>query len=193
MNFDHLKRPFEENQIRERKGKKVNGQYLYFRYVPSEFVVERLNELGPGNWSFVIKESKVIANEVVVLGSLRIANTVKEAFGSSTIDEKKTAADSFKAASALSLTKCASLYSVPCIFHTKPNTYQQPQTSQNNYQSNQSQNEREFFQYTCDDCNVVISKAEVDFTKKYPQTYNDKQVCRTCQQKYRKGIIRRVQ
>lgn len=102
LNFDHLKRPFEENQIRERKGKKVNGQYLYFRYVPSEFVVERLNELGPGNWSFVIKESKVIANEVVVLGSLRIANTVKEAFGSSTIDEKKTAADSFKAASALS-------------------------------------------------------------------------------------------
>ncbi|SDG74271.1 Rad52/22 family double-strand break repair protein [Aneurinibacillus thermoaerophilus] len=183
MDYKQLTRPFGKDQIKIRQGRKNMSYY----YVPSQHVVERLNEIGTFNWHFTIKESKQINEEVVVLGSLTIMGNTKEAYGSAPIDDKKSVGDSFKTASALALTKAASLFGIPCVFHTKiqdnkQNTHNYPQmpTSQtNNAQPN-----------ACMDCGLIISEAEVQFSKKYAHTYKNKILCKECQQNYRN--VRRV-
>jgi hypothetical protein len=182
MDFKRLTRPFPPEQIKERLGRKN----MTYKYVPSEFVVDRLNEIGTENWSFTIKESKEIANEVVVLGSLKIKDTIKEAYGSAVIDEKRTAGDSFKTASALSLVKAASLFGIPCVFHAKPaNLQDNKQITQNYQQVPTAPQDNISSVNACMDCGLIISAAEIDFCKKYPQTYNNKILCRECQQTYR--------
>ncbi|MYL55441.1 hypothetical protein GLW08_19180 [Pontibacillus yanchengensis] len=182
MDMNRLTRPFLDSEIKVREGRKN----MQFQYIPSEYVVDRLNEIGPANWNFIIKDSKQIGNEVVVLGSLQIGNTVKEAFGSAVIDENKTAGDSYKTAQMLSLVKSASLYNVPCIFKAKLK-----QGKNNQYYNQQSNNTPQDF--NCDHCNLGITQAEINFTSKYPQIYNGQKLCRNCQKKYRNRNIQRVQ
>lgn len=195
IDFNRLTRPFSQEEIKERTGKKVNGVPMVFKYVPSHTVVSRLNEIGAENWSFVIKESKEYNNEVVVLGSLRIGNTVKEAYGSSIVAEYKDLGSTYKSASMLSLVKASSLYNIPSVIHTNLS----PKIHQNNYQQQYSAAppllERSL-PSSCKDCGVVISDAEVRFSRTYSQTYQNKELCKDCQQQYRNkqnhNDIRRV-
>lgn len=61
--FNRLLRPFPNEAIRTRKGKKN----LQFQYIPSNLIVDRLNETSL-NWSFTIKDKIVEETEVAVLG-----------------------------------------------------------------------------------------------------------------------------
>jgi hypothetical protein len=186
INFNRLTRPFLQEEIKERLGKKVNGVPMVFKYVPSHTVVSRLNEIGAENWSFIIKESKEYNNEVVVLGSLRIGDTVKEAYGSSIVAEYKDLGSTYKSASMLSLVKASSLYNIPSVIHTNI-------TPQQQYSAAPSEPS---LPSSCMDCGVVISDAEVKFSRTYSQTYQNKELCKDCQQQYRnkqnQNDIRRV-
>ncbi|MFH5183153.1 hypothetical protein ACHHV8_11265 [Paenibacillus sp. TAB 01] len=121
MNWEQLCRPFSQSEIKQRKGRKG----MYFNYVPSDSLVIRLNECGPDKWQFIIKESKEIRDEIIVLGSLTICEITKEGYGSTLIEENKGVGDCFKSASALALVKSASLFGIPCIFHAKPQNQQE--------------------------------------------------------------------
>lgn len=179
--MEQLTRPFNREQIKQRKGRK--GQY--YDFVPSIYVVERLNEIGTENWTFEVKDSKQIGNEVVVLGSLTILGNVKEAYGGAILDDKKTAGDTFKAAAALSLVKAASLFSIPCTFHNQQT--QQQNNNYNNYQQNNQQQSNQ--QFACADCGSQITQAEHNYST---NNFN-KPLCRNHQQQYRNKNIRRVQ
>ncbi|MBT2217811.1 hypothetical protein KK120_18550 [Virgibacillus dakarensis] len=184
MDFKQLTRPFDNNKIFQRVGKKVNGEYLYFDYVPSEYVVDRLNEIGTQNWNFFLKESKEIRNEIVVLGSLTIQGITKEAYGSAVIYEERGVGNSIKTASSLALTKAASLFGIPCVFHTnaRNKNNNQPQ----NQNSNVSQNS------SCDDCATPIQQNVVQYCNNNSRIFQNKKLCMTCQKNYKNGI-RRVQ
>jgi hypothetical protein len=184
MDYKQLTRPFGKDQIKIRQGRKNMSYY----YVPSQHVVERLNEIGTFNWHFTIKESKQINEEVVVLGSLTIMGNTKEAYGSAVIDDKKSVGDSFKTASALALTKAASLFGIPCVFHAKPQDNKQ--ITQNYPQVPTSTHENTTHVNACQDCGLIISVAEVQFSKKYAHTYKNKILCKECQQNYRNNMRR---
>ncbi|EIJ81778.1 hypothetical protein PB1_02525 [Bacillus methanolicus PB1] len=186
MDYNRLTRPFEPSQIRERQGKKN----MIYRYVPVYHIEERLMELPPGSWSFVVKDHFEKNGEIAVLGSLTINGTTREAWGSSAL-EGKTLGDCMKSASALSLTKCASLFGVPCVFR-ETSISQQQRPQQQYQQPQQRQQEIKNVQYACMDCGSIISEAEVNFSKKYADTFFGKTLCRECQQFYRNNQIRRV-
>lgn len=183
--FERLLRQFPQEVIRTRKGKKN----AYYQYIPSSQIIYRLNETTL-NWSFSIKDRIVEETEVAVLGSLTIEGIIKEAWGSS-YREGKSLGDALKSSASLSLSKCCSLLGMPVIFNT---TQQQPQQQKyNNYQQPAAQNIQREQVHACMDCGLVISDAEVQFTRKYPQTYDNKELCRECQQQYRnKSNITRV-
>ncbi|GLB58687.1 RAD52 family DNA repair protein [Cytobacillus sp. NCCP-133] len=186
MDYNQLTRPFDKGQIKVRQGRKN----MSYQYVPSHIVIDRLNEIGTFNWNFLVKESKEINQEAVVLGSLQIGNTIKEAYGSASIDEKRTAGDSFKTAQALALTKAASLFGVPCIFHSNvsnPDTqkYQEP-FNPNEHKPSMWEEPKEW----CADCGQVLTEPEVQFSQKWSDTYQHKLLCKECQLPYRN--VRRV-
>lgn len=180
MNTQQLLRLFEPHEIKVREGKKG----MSYQYVSSHTVVNRLNEIGPFHWNFVVKDSKLLDDEVVVLGSLTIGTTTKEAYGSAAFMEKNSAGDSFKTASALALTKAASLFGIPCIFHSKKGNYTQQYGTQQQNNSQRTDNTAHNSK-VCDDCSNEISQAEVKFTLGNTNTYKGKKLCRSCQQKYR--------
>lgn len=179
MNTQQLLRPFEPHEIQVREGKKG----MSYQYVSSQTVINRLNEIGSFHWNFIIKDSKLLDGEVVVLGSLTIGTTTKEAYGSAAFMEKNSAGDSFKTASALALTKAASLFGIPCVFHNKKGNYTQQYGTQQNY----SQRTDNFTGHskTCDDCSNEITQNEARFTLGNTNVYKGKKLCRNCQQKYR--------
>jgi hypothetical protein len=186
MDYNQLTRPFSKEQIKIRQGRKN----MSYQYVPSHFVIDRLNEIGTFNWNFLVKESKELNQEVVVLGSLTISGVTKEAYGSSTVDDKKSLGDSFKTATALSLTKAASLFGIPCIFHTKLENkdtlkYQEPYNP-NIPKPPMWEEPKEW----CADCGQVLTEPEVQFSQKWSDTYQHKLLCKECQLPYRN--VRRV-
>jgi len=61
------------------------------------------------DWSFIIKDRIVEDKGVAVLGSLKIGNITKEAWGSS-YREGKTLGDALKSSASLSLCKCCLLF-----------------------------------------------------------------------------------
>jgi len=100
--------------VREREGR--GGRML--SYVAGHDVVHRLNEAFDGDWSFQVKHQQVLNDQVVVLGRLTAADSVKEQFGGSDIMYFKgtqnavSISDDFKAATTDALKKCASLMGV---------------------------------------------------------------------------------
>lgn len=183
MDFRELTKPFQPHQIKERLGKKN----MIYKYVPSSEVINRLNSvLGPGGWNLVIKEHIKWDNEVAVLVSLRIGDIVKEAYGSATLDGKSLG-DALKTSQALGLVKCCSLFGMPVTFTSNYN-----QQNTQNYQQNQqkpSKSEDPTI-HACMDCGLIISVAEVQFSKKYAHTYKNKILCKECQQNYRSNMRR---
>jgi len=175
-----ITRPFEEYEIELRQGRN-NMQY---KYVPANFVVDRLNELGPENWSFEVKDSKEVMEEIVVLGSLQIGNVVKDAYGSATL-QGKSAGDAFKSASALSLVKAASLMAVPCVFHSSSSSSINHNNNQNRQQKQTQQNNQNTG--VCVDCGYSpLPKKVVN----YSNNNYGKPLCINCQKQYNQNIRR---
>lgn len=140
---------------------------MYFNYVPSDSLVVRLNECGPDKWHFIIKESKEIRDEVIVLGSLTINGITKEGYGSALIEENKGVGDCFKSASALAMVKAASLFGIPCIFHAKPT--QQPQQEQPQATQPRQENREpdpQPVKHGCADCGMELTEKIYNWSMK---------------------------
>ncbi len=106
-----LTRPFAD--IKSRPGR--NGQAI--QYVEGHAIVQRLNEALAGDWSFRVLEHDVREGEVIVLGELRVGDTVKQAFGGSEVTRTRegkvvSVADDLKAAATDALKKAATLLGV---------------------------------------------------------------------------------
>lgn len=109
-----LETPFTANQVKQRKG--LWGKTL--DYIEGHSVIGRLNEAFQSDWSFSLTEYRIMDDEVIVVGRLKVNDVVKEQFGSSNItrdsQSRKTlcVGDDLKGAATDALKKCASLLGV---------------------------------------------------------------------------------
>ena len=109
-----LSEPFPQDAIKQRKGNFGNT----LDYVESWNIIQRLNDVLEGRWSFRILFFQVDAEEVFVHGELKVDDTVRQQFGGSSITRKTdtkeavSVADDLKAATADALKKCASAFGV---------------------------------------------------------------------------------
>jgi hypothetical protein len=113
MNRELLEKPFEKEQIKQRKGN--FGDMI--DYVETHAVIQRLNDSFEGQWSFEIITQEKEGSEVIVLGKLTVEGVSKTQFGSNKISLSKAGevisiGDDWKAAGSDSLKKCASLFGV---------------------------------------------------------------------------------
>jgi len=123
-----LSQPFDN--IKQRKGN--FGQIL--DYIEASSVIQRLNDVLEGNWSFEILEFKIGEEEVFVKGQLTVGSIVKQQFGGSQITRKKDSkeiiciSDDLKAAASDCLKKCATLFGVGLSLYSTKNGHK-PQTN----------------------------------------------------------------
>ena len=109
-----LSEPFPQDAIKQRKGNFGNT----LDYVESCNVIQRLNEVLEGRWSFRILFFQIDDEEVFVHGELKVDDAVRQQFGGSSITRKTdtkeavSVADDLKAATADCLKKCASAFGV---------------------------------------------------------------------------------
>ena len=113
-----LSQPFDN--IKQRKGN--FGQIL--DYIEASSVIQRLNDVLDGNWSFEIVEFKIGEEEVFVKGQLTIGSIIKQQFGGSQITRNKDSkeiiciSDDLKAAASDCLKKTATLFGVGLSLYT---------------------------------------------------------------------------
>jgi hypothetical protein len=113
MNRELLEKPFAPEQIRQRKGR--NG---LLDYVEGHSVIQRLNEVLEGAWSFEIVHHEVREEEVLVIGRLSADGVVKMAFGGSQVTRERESGalvslgDDLKAAATDAIKKCATFLGV---------------------------------------------------------------------------------
>jgi len=109
-----LSEPFAANLIKQRRGnfgKKLD-------YAEAITVIQRLNAVMEGAWSFTIIGYRIETEEVIVHGELKIAGEVHQQFGGSSITRNAetgvmlSLADDLKAAASDALKKCASAFGV---------------------------------------------------------------------------------
>jgi len=111
-----LAAPFAPAQVKQREGS--FGQVL--DYLEGHAVIQRLNEVLGGLWSFEVSEYQVLeeSSEVFVLGKLSVEGVSRTQFGSSRITRNEqtgeilSLADDLKAAATDALKKCATLLGV---------------------------------------------------------------------------------
>ena len=109
-----LSEPFPTDQIRQRKGN--FGAML--DYAEASTVIQRLNDVLEGEWSFSILDYRIDPDEVIVHGQLTINGIIHQQFGGSSVTRKSDSgevisiADDLKAAAADCLKKCASSFGV---------------------------------------------------------------------------------
>ena len=113
MNRELLEKPFDKEQIKQRKGN--FGDTI--DYVETHAVIQRLNDAFDGQWSFEILSQESTADEVIVLGKLTADGVSKTQFGSNKITTSKqgeviSMGDDWKAAGSDSLKKSASLFGI---------------------------------------------------------------------------------
>jgi hypothetical protein len=113
MNRELLEKPFDKEQIKQRKGN--FGDTI--DYVETCVVIQRLNDAFEGQWSFEVLSVDKHGEEYCVLGKLSADGISKSQFGSKQITITKAGevisiGDDLKAAASDSLKKCASLLGV---------------------------------------------------------------------------------
>lgn len=114
MNRELLEKPFEKEQIKQRKGS--FGEII--DYVEAHAVIQRLNDCFEGEWSFEIMSQDQHGDELVVSGKLTAEGISKMQFGSKKVTtnsktgETVSIGDDLKAAVSDSLKKCASMFGI---------------------------------------------------------------------------------
>jgi len=114
MNRELLEKPFDQSQIKQRKGN--FGETI--DYVEAHAVIQRLNDCFDGQWNFEVMTQENNGNQVMVLGKLTAEGVSKSQFGCSSITtNSKTGeiislGDDWKASASDSLKKCASLFGI---------------------------------------------------------------------------------
>ena len=125
MNRQLLEQNFSQEEIKQRDGS--FGQTL--AYVSGHTVIQRLNDAFESAWSFEIVSHEIHKDEVIVIGKLTAEGIVKMQFGSSRITKARdtgelvSLADDLKAATTVSLKKCATLLGVGLhLYADKPSS-----------------------------------------------------------------------
>jgi hypothetical protein len=114
MNRELLEKPFDKEQIKQRKGN--FGEMI--DYVETHAVIQRLNDCFDGQWSFEVLAQENNGNQVMVLGKLTAEGVSKTQFGCSSITtnsktgEVVSLGDDWKAATSDALKKSASLFGI---------------------------------------------------------------------------------
>lgn len=114
MNRELLEKPFEKEQIKQRKGN--FGEMI--DYVEAHAVIKRLNDAFEGQWSFEVLTQENNGSQVMVLGKLTAEGISKSQFGCSSITtnsksgEVVSLGDDWKAAASDALKKSASLFGI---------------------------------------------------------------------------------
>ncbi len=113
MNRELLERPFEKEQIKQRKGS--FGSMI--DYVETHAVIQRLNDAFDGNWSFEIIKYERLDDEIIVLGKMTAEGITKFQFGSNKVSFTKSGeaisiGDDMKGAASDCIKKCATLFGV---------------------------------------------------------------------------------
>jgi len=114
MNRELLEKPFEKEQIKQRKGN--FGDTI--DYVEAHAVIQRLNDAFEGQWSFEVLSQENNGSQVMVLGKLTADGVSKTQFGCSSITtnsktgEIVSLGDDWKAATSDALKKSASLFGI---------------------------------------------------------------------------------
>jgi len=114
MNRELLEKPFEKEQIKQRKGS--FGEMI--DYVETHAVIQRLNDCFDGQWSFEIMSQDQHGGELVVSGKLTAENISKMQFGSKKVTtnsktgEIVSIGDDLKAACSDALKKCATMFGI---------------------------------------------------------------------------------
>jgi len=135
MNRPLLEKPFERDEIKQRKGN--SGKML--DYVEGHSIIQRLNDAFDAEWSFTILKHDILkeTDEVVVLGELKAGNVVKVQFGSSQITRAKdtgetiSLASDLKAAATDALKKTATMFGVALSLYRNGNGSNQQNDSRN--------------------------------------------------------------
>jgi hypothetical protein len=128
MDREMLEKPFNKEQIKQRKGN--FGDMI--DYVETHAVITRLNEAFDGQWSFEIVSQETTNTEVIVSGKLTAEGISKMQFGSNKISLSKqgeiiSVGDDWKAAASDCLKKCASLWGVGLHLYGGAEKATQPQ------------------------------------------------------------------
>lgn len=84
-----LTQPFPPTLIRQRKQEwmdKKTGtrRMITFDYVETAVVIDRLNQVFGGDWSFTVQDHQRLDSEILVLGVLTARGVTKTAFGGAT-------------------------------------------------------------------------------------------------------------
>jgi hypothetical protein len=114
MNRQLLEQPFNQDQIKQRKGN--FGRDL--TYLEGHAVIQRLNDALEADWSFEILHHELFQDEVLVKARLTTGTISKTHFGSSAITRNKktgdliSLGDDLKAATTDALKKAATLLGV---------------------------------------------------------------------------------
>jgi len=114
MNRELLEKPFDKEQIKQRKGN--FGEMI--DYVEAHAVIQRLNDCFDGQWSFEVLTQENNGTQVMVLGKLTAEGVSKTQFGCSSITtNSKTGeiislGDDYKASASDALKKCASMFGI---------------------------------------------------------------------------------
>lgn len=109
-----LSEPFPDCLIKRRRGN--FGKTV--EYAEANTVIQRLNDVLQGDWSFLILNYRIEAEEVIVQGELKVADEVHQQFGGSSITRHTdtgvilSLADDLKAAASDALKKCATAYGI---------------------------------------------------------------------------------
>ena len=111
MKIDVLTRPFPPDQVKQRPGQ--GGKVL--SYVPTHFVLERLNLASDHTFAFELVKYELLENEVIVTGRLTLDGVIKMDVGSANITRDSGGAevsvgDDVKAAVSDCIKRCARLF-----------------------------------------------------------------------------------
>ena len=129
-----LSESFPPDMVKQRKGNFGN----MLDYIDAASVINRLNEVLEGQWSFTIIGHKSDVDEMIVLGQMEIDGVIRQQFGGTQITRNKDSgatvslADDLKAATADCLKKCAGSFGVGLYLYNGKPVRQQQNGSGNN-------------------------------------------------------------
>lgn len=112
-----LDSPFDKGQIKKREqtwtDKQGKRRIMYFDYVETASVIDRLNQVFGHDWSFEVLNTQQIDKQVLVLGKLAAHGVVKTAYGGDTVGPgEEGAINAYKSAVGDAIKLCAKQFGV---------------------------------------------------------------------------------
>ena len=112
-----LETPFPKTLIKKREQKWTDRQgkerVMYFDYVETAAVIQRLNETFGHDWSFEVIESEQMDKQILVLGKLTAHGVTKTAYGGDTVGHgEESVINGYKSAVGDAIKLCAKQFGI---------------------------------------------------------------------------------